>query len=259
MATSSPCPRLPCPPPHVCSASRPRTPGPRSGRRPAARCLLQPAAWTRSGLLGAAVGVRWCGHGCGWRCVLWAGGLHHAAALRSTEVSVRDRTRSQAQARHRRAPSRNSTRSARAGRLPSRTTSTSVKYPGRGPGEPWAADLGNSKIPDRAKQNQGQNLTKHYESWLTRAVKSLRALALAGLRCRVFDPRCKVPDLPTGPGRWCAHCCRQERDRPAPGLLARRHRRAGGGGPVVDLDAIHGRHGEDPPHPEQQLLWGKAG
>lgn len=32
--------------------------------------------------------------------------------------------------------------------LPSRTTSTSARYPRRSPGEPWAADLGNSKIPD---------------------------------------------------------------------------------------------------------------
>lgn len=36
-------------------------------------------------------------------------------------------------------------------RPPSRTTSTSERYPGRGPGEPWAADLSNSKIPDRVK------------------------------------------------------------------------------------------------------------
>jgi hypothetical protein len=31
------------------------------------------------------------------------------------------------------------------------------------------------------------------------------------------------------------------------------------GVPVVDLDAVHRDHGEDPPHPEPQLLRGKAG
>ncbi|WP_260462174.1 transposase [Streptomyces sp. TRM72054] len=38
-----------------------------------------------------------------------------------------------------------------ANRLLSRTTSTSARYPGRSPGELWAADLGISKIPDRVK------------------------------------------------------------------------------------------------------------
>lgn len=32
-----------------------------------------------------------------------------------------------------------------------RPTSTSTRYPGRSPGEPWAADPGNTKIPDRVK------------------------------------------------------------------------------------------------------------
>ncbi|MER7057772.1 transposase [Streptomyces sp. NPDC000351] len=41
-----------------------------------------------------------------------------------------------------------------ADRLPSRTTSISARYPGRSPGEPWAPDLGNSKIPNRVKLTQ---------------------------------------------------------------------------------------------------------
>jgi len=63
----------------------------------------------------------------------------------------------------------------------------------------------------------------------------------------------------SGPGRWRAHRCRQERDRPAPGCLARCRGLAGRRGLVVGVGAVHGHHGEDPPHPEPQFLRGKAG
>ncbi|WP_338675201.1 PEP/pyruvate-binding domain-containing protein [Streptomyces sp. SCSIO 30461] len=48
------------------------------------------------------------------------------------------------------------TRTRPAARLPSRTTSTSARSPGRSPGEPSAPDLGSTKIPDRVKLRPGR-------------------------------------------------------------------------------------------------------